>query len=190
MNFLSSVKKLYPSKFIRTRQLDKIKLYNINDINELFNTSIVINEEDQVTLYNHYSGYPKEEYYMTEYKVEELLNTVNNEVTRNILKELHKNDIVLTRDVLKQQVLNLFDEVFIFDVPISNYYTIDMYMMKHKIAIELPGTNIDPSLRTKLCKKTGVKCIQLHDESTFDGNIVEANKDFCHAMGVVIKNMK
>lgn len=186
MNFLSIVKKLYPSKFIRTRQLDKIKLYNGNDINDLLGTSIEFEEDDQVTLYNHCTNYPEEEYYITEFKVDELLNTVKNDVTKNILNELHK---VLTRDVLKQQVLNLFDEVFMFDVPITNYYTVDMYMMKYKIAIELPGSNIDSSLRDKLCKHTGVICVQLHDETTFNGDIVEANKDFCHAMSIVIKNM-
>jgi len=185
MQFLTAVEKLYPHKYIRTRQIDKLMLYNSADINDLFNTSLIF--DDEVSLYNHYINYDKEEKYITQYKLDELLNTIDNTIVKNILKEMNVPTI-LTKQVLIDQVKTLFDEVFIYDVNVNDYH-IDMYMLKYNIAIELPDSKNDPILREKFCKKTRTKCIQLHNESTFNGNVVEANKDFCNAMSVIIKNM-
>jgi hypothetical protein len=187
MNFLETVKKLYPSLYIRTRTINNSIIYNINDIEELFKTTL--NKEGAITLYNHLPGYNDEETYLTEVKLYELLRALNNPITNKIYYEMNKCTL-LTNDVLKNQVVSLFDEVFVYDVKVTNDYTIDMYMLKYKIAIELPGKIVDPHIRGKLCKKCDIHCIQLHNESTFNGDLVEANKDFCHAMGVIYKNIK
>lgn len=183
--FNKAVKKLYPSEYIRHIDHNDSVIYNIKDIKTLFNQDF---NYELVKFYNYKNPYQFTiDYYIKESDIIHAMKNTDNIKMKNVLKEMYP--VVLTRDVLKKQVENIFDEFFVYDLYITKDYHLTMYMLKYNLAFEFPGSYMDPQLRQSLTDKTGLKSIQLHDESTFGGDIVAANSDFCNAISVAYKHM-
>lgn len=213
MNFLTAVKTLYPDVFIRTIDINNEIRYSLKSIQDLFQvpefTLVVIPRNCKSSLFNYQSsGCFTTTDYLTDEGIEWALNTfkqydnIPNKiwnamtmVSTPILKHQEvKNTsppVKLTATVLRKQIEAVFpNDLFIYDMNVAGKYTCSMYMLKYNIAFELPGTLVDPAVRLRIAEKTGTCCIQVHDESTFGGDIVSANLDFANAIGVALLKIK
>ncbi len=182
--FIKAVKKLYPSEYIRHIDHNDSVIYNIIDIKTLFNQDF---DCELIKFYNYKNPLQFTiDLYIKESDLIHVMKNTDNLKMKNILKEMYP---VLSNEVLKKQIENIFDEFFVYNLYIAEDYYLDMYMLKYNLSFEFPGSYMDPQLRQKLTNKTGLKSIQLHDESTFNGDIVAANLDFCNAINVAIQHM-
>ena len=215
MNFLTAVKTLYPDFFIRTIDTNNEIKYSLKHIQELFQIQSFAKDVPRHYKKALFDFQPigGDCFTTTEYLTEDGLewalnkykryNNIPNKiwnamtmVSTPILKpqatvKNNTSSLILTKKVLKKQIESIFpDDVFIYDVNVCGKYTCSMYMLKYNIAFELPGVLVDPHIRLALAEKTGTCCIQVHDESTFGGDIISANLDFAHAMSAALLKIK
>lgn len=97
----------------------------------------------------------------------------------------------LTSSFFKTLLENSFpDEVFVPDLDFSSKsvkYKSSMYMPRYNISFEFPDAKNSPESRSLFVEKANTKCIQLHDETTFGGDLAKTMLDYSVAIGVATK---
>lgn len=97
----------------------------------------------------------------------------------------------LTSSIFKTLLENSFpDELFTQGLEFTSKngtYKSSMYMPRYNISFEFPDAKNSPELRSLFIEKGNTKCIQLHDETTFGGDLAKTMLDYSVAIGVATK---
>lgn len=217
MKFLEAVKILYPQVNIRTHEIDKKLCYNEEDIIAFFGTDAIAKVPRYYDSYvnvvfgGDFSN--KTTVFLTEKTIEYILKHRMCEKIKKIkelMSHIHAGctDCInftsgtsniavgyrlptLTSSIFKTLLENSFpDEVFVSDLDFSTKsvkYESSLYMPKYNISFEFPDAKNSPEARTLFIEKANTKCIQLHDETAFGGDLAKTMLDYSIAIGVAAK---